>query len=277
MKYLISLLVFLIGGCSTVNSSSISDTTSLTQTVDSASIDIIVKNNAGPTILYIPGCNGLDKSGRQYQQYHLKKFQEVWPNANIVISQYVNDYTKGEANGKCDWTDDNTRLVGRQISNQAEHTQKLGDWIKTQPWSNGDVHLFGFSFGGAIGLWAPAHNRSTVTGKPKLFKTVALIWPDCRPVLRQFFGNIHTPLRIWSTENDPLSVPKNCPSFYTDTDKKLILTLYPGNTHSWMTSPYFQPFTKYWPNQKITVQHEFKEEWANETFKEWQSWALLQN
>ena len=269
MKYLVSLLIFLISGCASVGSSSISR-----QTVDSATVDIVIKNNNGPAILYIPGCSGLDKSGRQYQQYHLKKFQEVWPNANIVISQYVNDYTKGEEGGKCDWPDGTPRLNGKEISNQAEHTQKLGDWIKTQTWSNGDVHLFGFSYGGAIGLWAPAHNRSTVTGKPYLFKTVALIWPDCRPVFRQFFGNIHTPLRIWSTEDDPLSIPKNCSSFYTDSDKKLSLKLYPGNTHSWMTSPDFTPFTSYWPNQKVHVRSEFKKEWADETFREWQQWAL---
>ena len=269
MKYLVSLLIFLISGCASVGSSSISR-----QTVDSATVDIVIKNNNGPAILYIPGCSGLDKFGRQYQQYHLKKFQEVWPNANIVISQYVNDYTKGEEGGKCDWLDGNPRLNGKQISNQAEHTQKLGDWIKTQTWSNGDVHLFGFSYGGAVGLWAPAHNRSTVTGKPYLFKTVALIWPDCRPVFRQFFGNIHTPLRIWSTEDDPLSVPKNCSTFYTDSDKKLSLKLYPGNTHSWMTSPDFIPFTSYWPNQKVHVRSEFKKEWADETFREWQQWAL---
>lgn len=273
MKYLLALFLFLIYGCSTVTATT-TNSKSWTETVDSATVDIVVKNQKGPTILYIPGCNGLDQPGRQYQKYHLMKFQEVWPDANIVISQYINDYTKGQVNGKCDWLPGDPRLSGKDIWNQAAHTQLLGEWIKTQSWSNGEVHLFGFSYGGAIGLWAPAHNRSTVTGKPNLFKTVALIWPDCRPTNRLFFGKIHTPTRIWSTEDDPLSVPKNCPSFYTDEDRKLTLTLYPGATHSWMTSPYFQPFTRYWPNQKVNVRHEFNEKWANETFREWKSWAL---
>lgn len=237
--------------------------------VDDTTVHIYEKKTASPTILYVPGCNGLDSGGIRYQGYHLSKFKEVWPEANIVISQYVNDITQGASGGRCDWDGNDSRLKDKQSWHQAEHTIRLAEWIKNQPWSNGEVHLFGYSWGGRVGIWIPGSEK----GRAGVFKSVALIWPDCRPIHKIRAGDLHTPTRIWATENDPLSIPKNCPNFYVDKDKKLTLTLFPGETHSWIDGPGFSSYTRWWHVQKVQVRHEFNESWANQTFIDWKNWA----
>jgi dienelactone hydrolase len=260
-KIITMFACLLIVGCASVEKNTIK--------VNDATAHIYEKKVASPTILYVPGCSGLDSGGRSYQNYHLSKFKEVWPDANIVVSQYVNDITRGSSGGRCDWDGADIRLKDKQSWHQAEHTIRLAEWVKTQPWSNGEVHLFGFSWGGRVGIWIPGSEK----GQSGVFKSVALIWPDCRPIHKIRAGNLHTPTRIWATENDPLSIPKNCPSYYVDKDKKLTLSLFPGETHSWMTGPAFTPYTRWWPQQKVNVRSEFNESWANQTFIDWKNWA----
>ena len=238
--------------------------------VEGGTVHLYSGNKTAPTILYVPGCNGLDTGGVIYQNYHISRFKEVWPEANIVVSQYVNDYTYGASGGRCDWDGSDPRIKDKQSWHQAEHTIKLGEWIKQQPWSNGEVHLFAFSWGGRVGIWVPGDLR----GRAGAFKSVALIWPDCRPVHKIRAGKLHTPTRIWSTENDPLSIPKNCPSYYSGTEDMLTLSLYPGATHSWMTGPAFTPYTRWWPNQKVNVRSEYNETWSKQTFGDWKNWAM---
>lgn len=260
-KFIIISVCIWIVGCATAN-------TNATK-VDGATVHLYEKKIASPTILYVPGCNGLDSAGSSYQNYHLSKFKEVWPEANIVVSQYVDDITRGGSGGRCDWDGTDIRLKDKQSWNQAEHTIRLAEWVKAQPWSNGEVHLFGFSWGGRVGIWIPGSEK----GKAGVFRSVALIWPDCRPIHKIRAGDLHTPTRIWATENDPLSVPKNCPNYYVDKDKKLMLSLFPGETHSWIDGPGTLTTTRWWPQQKVYVRHEFNESWANQTFTDWKKWA----
>ena len=237
--------------------------------VDGYSVDLYLEKKPSATILYIPGCNGLDKYGQAYQEFHKMKFKETWPEANFVISQYVNEFTNGSVDGRCDWPGTDIRLKGRQSYDQALHTIELAKWIKLQPWSNGEVHLFGYSWGGRVGLWLPGDAR----GKAGVFKSVALIWPDCRPVDKFQAGLIHTPTRIWATEDDPLSIPKNCPNFYKSPSDKLMLSLFPGNTHSWFDGPFGPTYTRWWPVQRLSVRHEYNEGWTNQTFIDWKAWV----
>jgi dienelactone hydrolase len=245
------------------------DKNSWTQEVNGSTVDIFTRNNKGPTILYIPGCNGLDKFGQKYQHYHEQKFKEYWPEANFVISQYVNDYTKNSTDGRCDWKGSDPRLVNRQSKDQAQYILGLADWIKKQPWSTDEVHLFGYSWGGRVGLWLPGD----VVGKDQVFKTVALIWPDCRNDQKMSVGSVHTPVKIWATENDPLSNPTNCPTFYNSHRGMISLSLFPGSTHSWFDPPIFQSYTRWWPVQNTYVRHEYNVEWTNQTFREWKEWT----
>lgn len=251
------IFFFCLGGCAQ------------TTKVNGNSVDLYVQKTAAPTILYIPGCSGLDQFGQNYQAFHKNKFKEIWPDANFIISQYVNDYTNGSVNGRCDWEGSDSRLKTHQSFDQARSTIELAKWIKEQPWSNGEIHLFAFSWGGRVGIWIPGDLRGTAG----VFKSVALIWPDCRPDYKFQAGALHTPTRIWATEEDPLSMAKNCPNFFKTPTDKLTLTLFPGNTHSWFTGPFFKPFTKWWPVQRVSVKHEYNEDWTNQTFKDWKDWA----
>ena len=242
--------------------------TSLQQNVLGFTVDLYTKEGKAPTILYLPGCNGLDWFGKNYQRYHLSKFKEVWPDANIIVSQYVNDYTLGEKNGRCFWANNDARLDTKQSWDQATYTVHLANWIKTQPWSNGEVHLFGYSYGGRVGIWLLRNKLSH-----SVFESIALIWPDCRPIQNLKPRILKSKTRIWSTEGDPLSDVNNCPTYFDDPDKKLEITTYPGDTHSWIDGPFFKPFVLYWPNQNVTVRHEFNKEWADKTFIDWKKWT----
>lgn len=247
------------------------DGQSFTVTVNEKTVDVFKAsaNEKNTTILYVPGCNGLDDFGIKYQKYHLSKFRETWPEANFIITQFVNDITKNESTGRCDWDAKKTNETNSNSYQQAAYIISLAEWIVKQPWSNGEIHLFGFSWGGRVGLWLPADK----IGKPGIFKSVALIWPACGKDLQFDAGRLHTPVRIWSTEKDPLSIPTNCINFYSNTDL-FSIKLYPGDTHSWFTGPFFRPYYRWWPTQRIRVRHEFNEKWANETFLEWKAWAL---
>lgn len=244
---------------------------SFTTSVNGKTVDVFLssRKEKSPTILYIPGCNGLDDFGIKYQTYHSSKFKEIWPEANFVISQFVNDITRNQPNGKCDWDQKKTNETNSNSYQQAAYIVGLANWIAQQPWSTNEIHLFGFSWGGRVGLWLPADK----IGQSNLFKTVALIWPSCSKDIQFSAGRLHTPVKVWSTEQDPLSVPTNCVNFYSNLDLYSV-KLYPGNTHSWFTGPFFQPFYRWWPVQKVRVRHEFNEEWTNETLVEWKSWAL---
>jgi len=271
MKYISVLFLIVVSACSFAQPSvSINNNQYWTEVVNGSTVDFVVRNNNGPTILYIPGCNGLDTFGQQYQKYHVEKFKEYWPDANIVISQYVNDYTNNAKDGRCDWSGSDSRLQGKQSFDQAEQTIKIANWIKHQSWSNGVVHLFGFSWGGRVGLWLSADIR----GKAEVFKSVALIWPNCRSDEKFVAGTLHTPTRIWATEFDPLSDPKNCPTFYSGHQEMISISVFPGSNHSWFTGSFFQSFNKYWPVQKVWVHHEFNQGWTNQTLREWKDWAV---
>jgi dienelactone hydrolase len=235
---------------------------------DNHTVDIYVKDSPSPTILYIPGCNGLDDIGKKYQKFHREEFAKVFPNANFVIVQITNDITNGAKDGRCHWNDQtDNRLKKYQSFHQAEYVVNLGSFIKKQPWSNGEIHVFGFSYGGRIGLWL---NSSTL-GKPDLFKSVSLIWPFCKGKFYPL-GSIHTPTRIWATEKDPLSDAWNCHSYYSNNKNLLTVTLYEGDHHSWFTHPSVDGVSVYWPKHQVQVFSKFNQPLFDQTMSDWKKW-----
>ncbi|MDO9502769.1 CocE/NonD family hydrolase [Falsiroseomonas sp.] len=263
------MIALALAGCAP-SGSTINPGLGETQTVEGHTVNFVVRSGRqGPTILYIPGCNGLDASGVEYQRYHLDLFARHWPEANVVVSQFVNDITRGAVEGRCDWFGGDPRLANAQSWNQARHSVALAKWIKQQPWSNGDVHAFGFSWGGRVGLWLPADRH----GEAGVFRSVALVWPDCRPVDRLQAGRLHTPTRVYATQNDPLSVPTNCPTYYTGDRQLVSLSLFPGAIHSWFRPPTFRAYQRFWPHAQATVYHQAVPEWADQAIIDWRRWA----
>lgn len=236
---------------------------------DNQSVDIYTKDSPAPTILYIPGCNGLDELGRKYQKFHREEFAKIFPSANFVIVQFTNDVTNGAKNGRCFWEElTDERLKKSQSFHQARHIVNLGNFIKTQPWSNGEIHLFGFSYGGHVGLWL----NSTAIGKPDLFKSVSLIWPFCKNAKFYPLGNIHTPTRIWATEKDPLSDAWNCHTYYTGNKHLLTVTLYEGANHSWFTHPSLDGVSVNWSMHRVQVYSKFDQTLFDKTMRDWKIW-----
>jgi dienelactone hydrolase len=260
MKILLTLLLF----CS------LSIAQAETIKFDNHTVDIFTKSSPSPTILYIPGCNGLDEFGKKYQKFHREEFAKVFPNANFVIVQLTNDITKGAENGLCHWDPrSDERLKDYQSFHQAKYIVNLGDFIKQQSWSNGEIHVFGFSYGGHTGLWL----NGTTIGKPNLFKSVSLIWPFCKmPIRNHQFGNIHTPTRIWATEKDPLSDAWNCHRYYSGNKDLLTLTLYEGGNHCWFTHPSINGVSIYWPVWRVQVFHKFDRALFDKTMTDWKIW-----
>jgi dienelactone hydrolase len=232
-------------------------------------VDIYTKEKPSPTILYIPGCNGLDDMGQKYQTFHREEFKKVFPEANFVIIQMTNDLSQGATDGRCHWNDmSDDRLKRYQSWHQAAYIVKLASFIKEQSWSNGDIHVFGFSYGGRIGLWL---SGSTI-GKPDVFKSVSLIWPLCRPSSKAPLGSMHTPTRIWATEKDPLSDAWNCHDYYTGDTTLLNVTLYEGKNHSWFTHPSITGGNMYWPTHKTWVYSKFDQKLFDKTITDWKKW-----
>jgi hypothetical protein len=107
-----------------------------------------------PTVLYFPGCNGRDDYGKRYQDFHVAKMQQAWASrVNIVRVQLVNDATQGAPSGLCFWSAE--EMNRRGVSTLA-FARKVGHlargWVATQPWFNGTLHFFGFSFGRRVAM-----------------------------------------------------------------------------------------------------------------------------
>jgi hypothetical protein len=269
-KMLVLVLAAMLGACApggALTGSGLGET----RTVDGHTVNITLRGDGpSPTLLYIPGCSGLDNWGSAYQRYHLGLFAQHWPGTNVVISQFVNDITQGSVDGRCDWPGTDTRLARAQSWTQARHSMAIARWIKDQPWSNGEVHALGFSWGGRVGLWLPADRH----GEAGVFRSIALVWPDCRSAERFNAGRLHTPVRIYAAREDPLSMPTNCPGFYEGDRGRLSSLLFPGAVHSWMTGASFRPYQRYWPHQQVWVYHAPMPEWTEQMMRDWRAWAL---
>lgn len=261
MRYLITtaLLSCLIQGAN-------ADTAS----VNGSTIDFFLSGKKNSrTVVYLPGCNGKDQIGILYQNFHLEKIKTQFnDDVNVVMVQLFDDITKGAKDGVCSFEVKKINEVGANSFVLAKKVGTIIPWLKEQPWFNGTAHFFGFSQGGRVGLIV---NSSEET--KGFFKTVNLIWPMC--LERYKFPKkltAHTPTRVYATEDDPLSQPKNCPNLYSP-DSPIELKLFPGNVHSWATHPSITTHSAYWPNYNLSVTHSYVKSYAEEMWTSWASWA----
>lgn len=227
----------------------------------------------GPVILYVPGCNGLDEIGRAYQAFHKEEIRKRWPETHLVFVEAVNMVTEGSSMGACDWPRDHPKYKSKGIERPTLHfvqqINKVRSWIGEQAWAQRQaVHLFGFSYGGQLGMYL-AGNRS----QSGSFKSIALIWPSCIDADKLKLGKLHTPTKIWATEADPLSRAQECHKSYEAGHELLELHLWPGDLHSWMTHPNVPKSERYWPRANITVKHQFVKEYNDKTWDQWVEWA----
>ena len=230
-------------------------------TVAGITVDVFLSGRTNSrTVIYVPGCNGKDAIGRLYQPAHLAKLQQLFNNdVNVLIPQVFDDVTKGAKDGVCYLDTAKQNEIGTNSLVLARKVAEILPWIKEQPWFNGTAHYFGFSQGGRVGIFS-----NSLTKTKGFFKTYNLIWPMC---LAEYAPttllDAHTATRIYATESDPISQPKNCPSYYTP-QSPIYLRLFPGDAHSWVTHPSIPAHTDYWPNYKKFVFHRYVREYADE-------------
>jgi dienelactone hydrolase len=245
---------------------------SQTMSVNGLTIDLFLSGQpADSTVLYFPGCNGLDDFGRKYQNFHVSKMQAAWGGrVNIIRLQAVNDVTQGRPNGLCFWSAQEMERLGVSSSRFAQSAGRLAsEWIRRQPWFNGHLHFFGFSYGGRVSLMA-----NFIAQTRGQFRSVTGIWPTCRKDQPMKAGTPHTPTRLYSTEGDPISEIGNCRTFYPDGVGEWIQVItYPGDRHSWMTHPEVKGLRVWWPNAGVWTTGEYIPEYAEKTWTGWTRWA----
>lgn len=223
------------------------------------------------TVVYFPGCNGRDDFGALYQDFHVEKLRQAWSGrVNIVRVQLVNDATLGAVNGLCFWSAEEMSRKGVSTLDFARKVGRLAQaWIASQPWFNGKLHFFGFSYGGRVSMMV-----NSVAATRGQFTSVTGIWPMCRPEQAFRSNRPHTPTRLYSTLDDPLSHISNCPSFYPEEGAPVLeIITYPGDRHSWMTHPSVKNRRVWWPNHRIWSTGDYIEEYAQRTWQGWVAWA----
>lgn len=240
--------------------------------IDGMTVDLFLSGNpSDPTVMYFPGCNGRDAYGARYQDFHIKKMSDAWGGkVNIVRLQLVNDITNGSTDGICFWTVEKNKQTGAE---SYEFGKKVGyiarNWVAKQSWFNGNLHFFGFSYGGRVALMV-----NFIAATKGQFKTVTGIWPLCRKEYPIKAYMPHTPTRFYATEHDPVSEISNCRSFYPDGGGDMIeIITYPGSEHSWMTHPDVKYMRVWWSNHKIWSENKYIEAYAEKTWSSWVSWA----
>lgn len=240
--------------------------------IDGMTVDLFLSGNpSDPTVMYFPGCNGRDAYGARYQDFHIKKMSDAWGGkVNIVRLQLVNDITNGSTDGICFWTVEKNKQTGAE---SYEFGKKVGyiarNWVAKQSWFNGNLHFFGFSYGGRVSLMV-----NFIAATKGQFKTVTGIWPLCRKEYPIKAYMPHTPTRFYATEHDPVSEISNCRSFYPDGGGDMIeIITYPGSEHSWMTHPDVKYMRVWWSNHKIWSENKYIEAYAEKTWSSWVSWA----
>lgn len=262
MRKILFLLILLVAKISFAETVVINNTT----------IDVFVSGNKNDsTVIYFPGCNGQDVFGKKYQDFHLGKIKEYWNNnVNVVRVQMVDDITKGSKDGICFWNTEKAVANGVKSVEFVNKTSRIvNEWVSKQSWFNGNVHFFGFSYGGRVSMFA--NNLRSTKG---MFKTVTGIWPICIESQRFSANQIHTPTRIYSGLNDAISEPKSCPSFYPNNGGDMLnMILYDTDLHSWMTHPDLTNQRTWWPNHKLWTKSSYDNELANRTWSSWTKWA----
>ncbi len=175
----------------------------------------------GRLVVYGPGCNGADKTGREYHVDHIKRFHAG--GLDVLLLNSVSDRGLGEG-GTCFIDSKDKRFV---------HTPMItGDalaavvWARKQGYPPGRIGYFGFSHGSRAGLWLAAEGslRGNTPAEFKIdkpnFAAVAVVYPDCRDWAQiKSVGPLTTPLMIWGGDKDE-GQPAACVNLFPEVSRK---------------------------------------------------------
>lgn len=177
--------------------------------------------SSGRLVIYGPGCNGADKTGREYHAEHIKRFHAG--NLDVLLLNSVSDRGLGEG-GTCFIEGRDSRYV---------HTPMIsGDalaavaWARKNGYEPGQIGYFGFSHGSRAGLWLAAetsrrNNTPAELREDKLsVAAIAVVYPDCRDWAQiRGIGPLVTPLMIWGGDKDE-NQPALCANMFPEASRK---------------------------------------------------------
>jgi dienelactone hydrolase len=176
----------------------------------------------GALVIYAPGCNGVDRTGRDYHADHIKRLHAG--GLDVLLLNSIGDRGLGD-NGTCFVDGKDPRYV---------HTPMMaGDALAAVKWARGNgyeagrIGFFGFSQGARTGIWLAGERSLPNVTPPELrgqqlaFATIVLIYPDCWDWEKYAsgVGPLATSLMVWGGDKDE-GRPAACVNFFPPQARK---------------------------------------------------------
>jgi dienelactone hydrolase len=172
----------------------------------------------GALVVYGPGCNGVDRYGRDYHVDHLKRLHAG--GLDVLLLNSIGDRGLGEG-GNCFIAGSDPRYVHTpMIAGDALAAVK---WARANGYEPGRIGYFGFSHGSRTGIWLAGEQSLRGVTPPELrgqqlaFATIVLIYPDCSDWQKYAsgVGPLATSLMIWGGDKDE-GQPAACVKFFPE-------------------------------------------------------------
>jgi dienelactone hydrolase len=170
----------------------------------------------GALVVYAPGCNGVDRIGRDYHADHIKRLHAG--GLDVLLLNSVGDRGLGE-NGTCFVDGKDPRYVHTPM--MAGDALAAVKWARANGYEPARIGFFGFSHGARTGIWLAGERSLTNVTPPELrgqglaFATIVLIYPDCWDWAKYAsgVGSLATSLMIWGGDKDE-GQPAACVNFF---------------------------------------------------------------
>lgn len=149
---------------------------------------VINEGSRNPTILIFSGSGGVE--GKDYDWAEFFKANGY----NTIIVEYI------RSRGIQSLTLRLIDIPGWQVAMDAH---KVAEWVMRQPWSNGNVGMIGFSWGGRAGIYAASGRQATNDfGKPTPLKAVVAVYPGCPVPGFEYTDDWSIPVQIHWAEKE---------------------------------------------------------------------------
>jgi dienelactone hydrolase len=171
---------------------------------------------SGRLAVYGPGCNGVDRIGRDYHVDHIRRLHAG--GIDVLLLNSIGDRGLGD-NGTCFVDGKDPRYVHTPM--MAGDALAAVKWARANGYEAGRIGFFGFSQGARTGIWLAGERSLRGVTPPELrgqrlaFATIVLIYPDCWDWEKYAggVGALETSLMVWGGDKDE-GQPAACAKFF---------------------------------------------------------------